>query len=77
MNIAVAPQVLESRTRDRVLQVISERGPVTAATLADELGLTAPAVRRHLENLEDGGLIVEREHGPAAGHRGRGRPARA
>jgi len=77
VNIAVAPQVLESRTRDRVLQVISERGPVTAATLADELGLTAPAVRRHLENLEDGGLIVEREHGPAAGHRGRGRPARA
>ena len=77
MNIAVAPQVLESRTRDRVLQVISERGPVTAATLADELGLTVPAVRRHLENLEEAGLIVEREHGPSAGHRGRGRPARA
>lgn len=77
MNIAEAPQVLESRTRDRVLQAISERGPVTAATLAEEFGLTAPAVRRHLENLVDAGLIVEREQGPAAGHRGRGRPARA
>ncbi|GAB3081521.1 helix-turn-helix transcriptional regulator [Phycicoccus sp. Root563] len=77
MNIAEAPQVLESRTRDRVLQAISERGPVTAATLAEEFGLTAPAVRRHLENLVDAGLIVEREQGPSAGHRGRGRPARA
>jgi predicted ArsR family transcriptional regulator len=77
VNITEAPQVLESRTRDRVLQAISERGPVTAATLARDFGLTAPAVRRHLENLVDAGLIVEREQGPAAGHRGRGRPARA
>ncbi len=77
VNIAVAPQVLESRTRDRVLQAISERGPVTAATLAEDFGLTVPGVRRHLENLVDAGLIVEREHGPSAGHRGRGRPARA
>ncbi len=77
VNIAVAPQVLESRTRDRVLQAISEHGPVTTATLAEDFGLSAPAVRRHLENLVDAGLIVEREQGPSAGHRGRGRPARA
>lgn len=70
-----APLALESRTRDRVLQAISERGPITAATLADDLGLTAPAVRRHLENLEEAGLIAARE--PTAGTRGRGRPARA
>jgi predicted ArsR family transcriptional regulator len=69
------PLVLESRTRDRVLQAISERGPITAATLADDLGLTAPAVRRHLENLEEAGLIIEREAAP--GVRGRGRPARS
>lgn len=69
------PLVLESRTRDRVLQAISERGPITAATLAQDLGLTAPAVRRHLENLEEAGLITERE--PAPGIRGRGRPARS
>jgi len=75
-----SPQVagspaLESRTRDRVLQAISERGPVTAATLAEELGLTATAVRRHLENLTEAGLITSRESAHA--HRGRGRPARA
>ncbi|GAB3445997.1 transcriptional regulator [Phycicoccus ginsengisoli] len=75
MNIAVAPQVLESRTRDRVLQAISEQGPITAATLAEELGLTAPAVRRHLDNLAEAGLIAERES--THGVRGRGRPARA
>ena len=71
----VAPAALESRTRDRILQAISERGPVTAATLAADLGLTAPAVRRHLENLEEAGLIAERE--AAHGVRGRGRPARS
>jgi predicted ArsR family transcriptional regulator len=68
------PQVLESRTRDRVLQAIGERGPVTATALAEELGLTVPAVRRHLENLADSHLIEDRESSPTGG---RGRPARA
>jgi predicted ArsR family transcriptional regulator len=72
---AAAPQALESRTRDRVLQAVSERAPITAASLADELGLTATAVRRHLDNLTDAGLITEREL--VIAHRGRGRPARS
>lgn len=75
VNIADAPQVLESRTRDRVLQAISERGPVTAGALAGGLGLTTAAVRRHLEHLLDAGLLDVRE--APAGPRGRGRPARA
>lgn len=78
MNIPAStavPLVLESRTRDRVLQAISEHGPVTATALADELGLTVPAVRRHLDNLAESGLIDERE--VAATSRGRGRPARS
>ena len=73
---AMVPQVLESRTRDRVLQAIGERGPVTATALADDLGLTVPAVRRHLENLTEAGLIDERESAASPG-RGRGRPARS
>lgn len=72
----MVPQILESRTRDRVLQAIGERGPVTASALAEDLGLTVPAVRRHLENLTDAGLIHEREMAAASG-RGRGRPARS
>jgi predicted ArsR family transcriptional regulator len=75
VNIADAPQVLESRTRDRVLQAISEQGPITAAALADGLGLTPAAVRRHLDNLVEANLIESRE--APGGHRGRGRPARA
>jgi predicted ArsR family transcriptional regulator len=58
-----------------VLQAIGERAPVTAAALADGLGLTAPAVRRHLDNLTAAGLIGERELAHAG--RGRGRPARS
>lgn len=66
---------MEARTRDRVLEVVSERGPATAAVLADALGLTAAAVRRHLDNLTEAGLIESRD--AAGGRRGRGRPARA
>lgn len=79
MNIpvgTVVPHTLESRTRDRVLRVIGERGPVTATALADELGLTVPAVRRHLDNLGESDLIEEREAASSTS-RGRGRPARA
>lgn len=66
----------ESRTRDRVRLAVGEQGPVTASTLAADLGLTPAAVRRHLDALEDAGLITEHE-GPPPGKRGRGRPARA
>lgn len=74
-DAAAQPPALESRTRDRVLQAISERGPITAGVLANQLGLTPAAVRRHLDNLVELGLINSREAVP--GHRGRGRPARA
>ncbi len=69
------PPALESGTRERVLQAISEHGPLTALALADQLGLTATAVRRHLDNMADAGVIVSHEAPPAL--RGRGRPARA
>ncbi|AKT51980.1 helix-turn-helix transcriptional regulator [Arsenicicoccus sp. oral taxon 190] len=67
--------VRESGTRGRVQQAVSEHGPITAAALAGRLGLTATAVRRHLDALESSGLIVE--HVAATTGRGRGRPARA
>lgn len=80
MNIpatTAVPLVLESRTRDRVLQAISEHGPVTATALAEELCLTVPAVRRHLENLAESGLIEDRDSVASTTGRGRGRPARS
>jgi predicted ArsR family transcriptional regulator len=63
------------RTRDLVARTILETGPQRAADLAARLGLSAAAIRRHLDALIADGLLLEREPRPAA-HRGRGRPAR-
>lgn len=59
-----------------MLTLVSERGPITAAAIAEVLGLTTAGVRRHLDVLAEEGLVEEREHA-RAGARKRGRPARA
>lgn len=65
----------DASTRQRVGSSILEHGPSTAAELAERLGLTAAAVRRHLDLLLEGGLLEAREQ-RIYGHRGRGRPAK-
>ena len=65
---------LESRTRDRVLRVVSQEGPVSITGLVARLGLTETAVRRQVDALHGEGLVEARE---ATGPRRRGRPARA
>ncbi|MGP4113840.1 helix-turn-helix transcriptional regulator [Streptomyces sp. 4N509B] len=62
-------------TRQRVARSILDHGPSTAAQLADRLGLTQPAVRRHLDALVADGLVEPREK-RVYGTRGRGRPAK-
>jgi predicted ArsR family transcriptional regulator len=54
---------------------VLEKGPVSAAELAGDLGLTPAAVRRHLDVLLAEGLVGVWESAPSA-QRGRGRPAR-
>jgi predicted ArsR family transcriptional regulator len=66
---------VESRTRDRVLRVVSERGPVTTAALVEELGLTETAVRRHVDRLLSEQLIEPSDIPVGRGRRGR--PAKA
>jgi predicted ArsR family transcriptional regulator len=66
----------DDSTRDRVARTVSELGPVTTSDLAERLGLTSAAVRRHLDNLEADQLVRTLEVAPV-GRRGRGRPARA
>ncbi|MDP9395058.1 MAG: winged helix-turn-helix transcriptional regulator, partial [Actinomycetota bacterium] len=44
-----AARTAEDRTRDRVARALLEDGPSTAAALAQRLGLTSAAVRRHLD----------------------------
>ncbi|WP_331272131.1 helix-turn-helix transcriptional regulator [Motilibacter aurantiacus] len=72
---AAGPQGPDARTRDRVARAILEGGPTTAAALAEQLGLTPTAVRRHLDALVEAGLVETREQ-RVAGPRRRGRPAK-
>jgi len=65
----------DASTRHRVTQSILEHGPSTAAALGERLGLTAAAVRRHLDVLLEQGLLVARDQ-RVYGSRGRGRPAK-
>src|SRR5262245_6817590 len=65
----------ERSTRARVARLILEHGPVTAAALGQQLGLTPAAVRRHLDALLADGMIQSRTATPR-GQRGRGRPAK-
>lgn len=65
----------EAGTRERVLELVVELGPVSAATLAKDLDLTPAAVRRHITHLLEHERIVEHEPS-GTGPRGRGRPAR-
>lgn len=65
----------DESTRDRVARSILTNGPSSAATLAERLGLTPAAVRRHLDHLLADGLVEAREE-RIYGPRGRGRPAK-
>ncbi len=75
---ATATEVLldgHRATRDRVARSILDHGPSSAADLANRLGLTTAAVRRHLDGLTAAGLVESREQ-RVYGSRGRGRPAK-
>ena len=65
----------DAPTRERVAATILEQGPSTAAALADHLGLTPAAVRRHLDQLVADGSLVARDPRPGTQRR-RGRPAK-
>jgi predicted ArsR family transcriptional regulator len=65
----------ERRTRTRVARSLLDHGPSTTADLAERLGLTQAAVRRHLDALTADNVVEAREQ-RVYGHRGRGRPAK-
>lgn len=62
-------------TRRRILETLLAGDPASASEIAADLGLSAAAVRRHLDILVGEGL-AEAAPAPAAGPRGRGRPAK-
>jgi len=65
----------DGRTRVAVARMLLEQGPIAAVAVADALGLSPAAVRRHLDALVADGEAHTRD-APRLGHRGRGRPAK-
>src|SRR6266542_2060737 len=57
-------------TRMEVLELLRRKGRSSAETIANDLGVTANAVRQHLTNLEREGLVVSQPE-----RSGRGRPS--
>jgi predicted ArsR family transcriptional regulator len=62
---------MADRTTDRLLHALKAAGAQTAATLAGRLGITAVAVRQHLEELGAQGLVAHEDR-----REGVGRPKR-
>ena len=61
-------------TRQKVMHAVLSQGPVSAATIGKNLDLTAAAVRRHLDALEEEGLVEVKA--VSGSQRGAGRPSR-
>jgi predicted ArsR family transcriptional regulator len=67
--------IQDGHTRNAVIQLLLEEGPITAGQIGERLGLSAAGVRRHLDALIEAG---DAQANAAASwqHHGRGRPAR-
>ncbi|SDP96888.1 Predicted transcriptional regulator, ArsR family [Lentzea jiangxiensis] len=65
----------DGKTRRAVARLLLEQGPVTAAAVAEELGISPTAVRRHIDALLADGEAITRD-APRQTQRGRGRPAK-
>ena len=64
--------------RDRLARELLKLGPITASDLAVSLGISAVAVRKHLDDMSEKSLVKSHEIAPfgPAKPKGRGRPAR-
>ncbi len=49
---------------ERVARLLAERGPSTASTIADALGISPAAVRRPMRALQDAGLVESLDRAP-------------
>lgn len=64
----------DGSTRERVIQLVVEEGPISAAQLGRQLNLTAAAVRRHLDAMTEQGLVEIKN--VSSRKKGAGRPSR-
>ncbi|WP_370643429.1 helix-turn-helix transcriptional regulator [Amycolatopsis sp. DSM 110486] len=75
LGVPVQVSAAEGRTRHEVARLLLEQGPMTAVVVAEQLGISPTAVRRHLDALVADGEAETRD-APRRGPRGRGRPAK-
>lgn len=66
---------IESNTREEVVKLLLEEGPISASDIGRLLGLSAAGVRRHIDALVDQGEATVAS-GAGARRRGPGRPAK-
>jgi len=59
------------KTHEKIVQLLKEKGALTAKALASELGLTTMGVRQHVQALEESGEVIFKDEKAA-----RGRPTR-
>jgi len=67
--------VSDGHTRQAIVQLLLEAGPITAGEIGERLGISAAGVRRHLDALMDAG-DAQSSAAAAWQHSGRGRPAK-
>ncbi len=48
---------LSTTTKDSILELLLRQGENSASTLAEKIGISVQAMRRHLRNLEENGLV--------------------
>ncbi|WP_438804625.1 helix-turn-helix transcriptional regulator [Nocardia alni] len=74
-SAAPATPAGEGHTREAIVQLLLEQGPVTATAIGERLGLSPAGVRRHLDALIDSGEARAARSAPWQ-QQGRGRPAK-
>ncbi len=67
--------VSDGHTRQAIVALLLEEGPITAGQIGERLGISAAGVRRHLDALMDAG-DAQSSAAAAWQHNGRGRPAK-
>ncbi|NNH68285.1 transcriptional regulator [Nocardia uniformis] len=74
-TVVVAEPAGEGHTREAIIKLLLEEGPITATAIGKRLGLTPAGVRRHLDALIESGE-ARAAHSAPWQQKGRGRPAK-
>ncbi|MFJ9364824.1 helix-turn-helix transcriptional regulator [Nocardia sp. NPDC101769] len=74
-SVVVPVPAGEGHTREAVVKLLLEEGPITATAIGERLGLSPAGVRRHLDALIESGEARATRSAPWQ-QKGRGRPAK-